>query len=66
MIFIIQEKRLQNSIVLKAGGGSSLQGSQETADFTYPSNTMLATRIYLGDKSISFNIKQCNACKLSV
>jgi hypothetical protein len=57
MIFIIQEKRFQNSIVLKAGGGSSFQGSPGIADFTYPSNTVLATRIYLGDKSISFNIK---------
>jgi len=34
MIFIILEKGLQNSIILKAGGGSSFQGSPGIADFT--------------------------------
>jgi len=57
MIFNIQEKGLQNSIVLQAGGGSSLQDSPRIADFTYSSSTMLATRIYLGYNSISFNTK---------
>jgi hypothetical protein len=50
---------MEITVVNELCGRPSLEATIVKAipDFTQPSSTVLATRIYFGDKNINFNIK---------